>query len=402
MRPVKRNNNPAYQVPAEIQIANASVKAFFDWEQFPRRTATIFYSPAILKWMADATAVNMGAEKWTKLVAHYAQYKKGPSAIKAITYLMDNVFAKGTNTAYGNARLSLIQNFGQYCSYCGMPVYDSSLAVEHVLPKASFPDQMMCYPNFLVACPICNSIKNEQPSYSQSLKWWKTTNPLVPKPSYTQIKDAGQFDCILPDDRPNNINAYAFKAFTLSLWQYVPPFNQPIADTLAYDLRNYWLSTNNNKVTAAVWDGNNLVQWEVFTQYAEADPAPKQPYTLQRAKKTIDYVGLNRTGPGDDKMTDRRNINRTVAFFEAITAYVRLQIVFTTVGPGNVYDLFCNQVFITARLSGFYEIWINVLGYLCQQPASKIPGLYGIFKADTCDPAKPYAYFTGTDASRLP
>lgn len=64
---------------------------------------------------------------------------------------------------YPTSRGDLIANLGQYCSYCEMPLA-SSLAVEHMLPKAGFPLQSISWNNFLLACPICNSLKSAKPS----------------------------------------------------------------------------------------------------------------------------------------------------------------------------------------------------------------------------------------------
>lgn len=63
---------------------------------------------------------------------------------------------------YRDARRDLVSAIGGYCSYCELPL-SSSLAIEHRLPKSWFPDSMLSWDNFLLACPICNSIKNNSP-----------------------------------------------------------------------------------------------------------------------------------------------------------------------------------------------------------------------------------------------
>lgn len=72
-------------------------------------------------------------------------------------------FAKKVAGAYPTSRGDLISNLGQCCSYCEMPLA-TSLAVEHMLPKAWFPAKSVSWDNFLLACPICNSLKNDKPS----------------------------------------------------------------------------------------------------------------------------------------------------------------------------------------------------------------------------------------------
>lgn len=72
-------------------------------------------------------------------------------------------YAKKVAGAYPASRSDLITNLGQYCSYCEMPLA-TSLAVEHMLPKAGFPVKSVSWDNFLLACPLCNSLKNDKPS----------------------------------------------------------------------------------------------------------------------------------------------------------------------------------------------------------------------------------------------
>lgn len=70
-----------------------------------------------------------------------------------------------TFTHYSQARRALIQRLGEHCSYCEMHL-DSSLAVEHVQPKQPpgaaqpVPERALAWDNFLLACPNCNSTKN--------------------------------------------------------------------------------------------------------------------------------------------------------------------------------------------------------------------------------------------------
>ncbi|CAO5254029.1 HNH endonuclease [Frankia sp. AgKG'84/4] len=67
-------------------------------------------------------------------------------------------------TVYRRARRGLIGRLGAFCSYCELPVV-TSLATEHVLPKATFPAYGAAWDNFLLACAACNSAKGENPGY---------------------------------------------------------------------------------------------------------------------------------------------------------------------------------------------------------------------------------------------
>jgi uncharacterized protein (TIGR02646 family) len=64
-------------------------------------------------------------------------------------------------TQYKSALADLIACLGAYCSYCERHV-QSSLAVEHVLAKATAPDLAVAWDNFLLACANCNSSKGTQ------------------------------------------------------------------------------------------------------------------------------------------------------------------------------------------------------------------------------------------------
>ncbi len=63
---------------------------------------------------------------------------------------------------YGNARRDLVNRLGEYCSYCEMHL-DTSLAVEHIIPKTHFPHLELAWSNFLLACTNCNSTKGAEP-----------------------------------------------------------------------------------------------------------------------------------------------------------------------------------------------------------------------------------------------
>jgi 5-methylcytosine-specific restriction endonuclease McrA len=95
---------------------------------------------------------------------------------------------------YATARGDLITNIGQYCSYCEMPLA-ASLAIEHKLPKNWFPRFSISWENFLLACPICNSIKHDRPTLAEAAATLKLTDPDSPG-----LPDAAQRLFVWPDD----------------------------------------------------------------------------------------------------------------------------------------------------------------------------------------------------------
>lgn len=72
--------------------------------------------------------------------------------------------AKAYGKAYPKARGDLVAGLGQYCSYCELPM-SANLAVEHMVPKSTFPQFAARWDNFLLCCSACNSRKLDQPDY---------------------------------------------------------------------------------------------------------------------------------------------------------------------------------------------------------------------------------------------
>lgn len=60
---------------------------------------------------------------------------------------------------YGDAKPDLIEAIGKYCSYCEREGFSSSLDVEHIEDKSTYPAKKFLWDNFLLACKNCNSIK---------------------------------------------------------------------------------------------------------------------------------------------------------------------------------------------------------------------------------------------------
>lgn len=81
--------------------------------------------------------------------------------------------ANGTNknfNPYGKSRADLMTRMGQYCAFCDRRL-ETSLAVEHKLPKASFPTLEHDWVNFLLACTNCNSTKGQRPNLLTDIYW---------------------------------------------------------------------------------------------------------------------------------------------------------------------------------------------------------------------------------------
>ncbi|EGR3178661.1 retron system putative HNH endonuclease [Vibrio aestuarianus] len=73
-------------------------------------------------------------------------------------------------TEYTNARKDLISRIGEYCSYCEMEL-DTSLAIEHIRPKAHHSHLELKWGNFLLACTNCNSTKGDKDPNPNDILW---------------------------------------------------------------------------------------------------------------------------------------------------------------------------------------------------------------------------------------
>jgi uncharacterized protein (TIGR02646 family) len=62
---------------------------------------------------------------------------------------------------YRDARDSLIERIGDYCSYCEVCLH-VAIHVEHVRPKDPNPKLERVWSNFLLACEHCNSTKGDE------------------------------------------------------------------------------------------------------------------------------------------------------------------------------------------------------------------------------------------------
>lgn len=66
----------------------------------------------------------------------------------------------GLYSHYDQAKIDLIERLGQHCSYCERFKDVGDLHVEHIYPKRSHKSREHDWDNFLLACNVCNSKKN--------------------------------------------------------------------------------------------------------------------------------------------------------------------------------------------------------------------------------------------------
>lgn len=165
---------------------------------------------------------------------------------------------RGNNTKtfkdYKDARGDLINNLGEYCSYCETRL-SASLAVEHILPKSQFPDEEKNWENFCLACTNCNSIKK----WSIERKWENS-------------------------------------------WQHLHLTSAKIAARSEF----YWI------------DHDNTFRIAKYTQGGIVKVNNSLDIEEQKvAQATIEMVGLDKVPNPDPQMKDRRWMNRKEAWEKA-------------------------------------------------------------------------------------
>lgn len=109
---------------------------------------------------------------------------------------------------YQARRGTLIKWWGRFCAYCEMPVGTNS-HVEHKVPKSRFADPLSAndWPNLLLSCPRCNTIKNDNFNESVTYAWPDQTVVFSPDPTkssyiYTMVPPVNLI-IFKPSDRLN-------------------------------------------------------------------------------------------------------------------------------------------------------------------------------------------------------
>ncbi|MBV7529639.1 HNH endonuclease [Chitinophaga sp. sic0106] len=380
MRPVLMNQNPSYTIPALMKTQTAAIiqgLTFYAIQPVSGNGTTNTYNTGqVLNQLATLTAQNGGAAKWANL----------PPTGKSLVESLILYFSNNDTMKYGNARGSLIQNYGEYCSYCGMPVQDSALAIEHCLPKSVFPSEMLYYTNFFLACPSCNTQKGDKPSWADSVTWATRYNGAPT--NLAQVMAGGM-------DRqvwPTNANmAWA----GLPMVFYNLNSNTILSNNSALDLGNRLVGVSQNIVTAKIIGFAQALPVAAQVGTNPGGNSPNQAQFQAMEDNFIDIVKLNLFEA--DNYSDRRVTNRTLAWLSCITSLSNLS-AFTAGSEG--WYLMLGQIFQTAKNAGFFEVWSWIF-YWISGPSAQF-SVYMIFRNVSCDPTQPLYYFPGTNQNALP
>ena len=90
---------------------------------------------------------------------------------------VDKGLSPGTFTSYDQAKPTLTERIGDYCSYCERQI-ETNLAIEHVRPKSLDTHLGLEWSNFLLGCANCNSSKGDSPVDIDDFLWPDTENTI--------------------------------------------------------------------------------------------------------------------------------------------------------------------------------------------------------------------------------
>ena len=374
MRPVKISNTPGYAIPNRATFTKAAIKVGLANNNIKPvgGLKSTYVTQKVLDLMNSLTFLNDGEAGWDNLIAWN----------KNLMIALIDSFSSG-RIGYGNARLALINNYGQYCNYCGMKVDDSSLAVEHRLPKAEFPGEMVSYDNFFLACPICNSFKGSKPSYNTSENW-AIKEQSIKNPKMPQIIAGGYDTQTWPDDK------YAWKGLEPVLVEASSGKEIPVASAIDYN--NEIIDRKDNKITALI---QNYKKNPIVVEIRFKEASGKVGKLPKQLENFIKIVSLNKVS-SDEKVSDRRIYNRTIAWFDALSS---LRVLSTYPPDSKRFQNYEAAMFRMAKLSGYFSVW-SWLFYLITQNTTGNQSVYDNYKQAVDDDGDE-AYIPGTNVQLM-
>jgi hypothetical protein len=268
---------------------------------------------------------------------------------------------------WGDARKELIEAIGAYCSYCESPIF-SHLHIEHRLPKSMFPEDAFSWSNFLLSCSTCNSAKGNDPNQATISK--KIANvPELPRPTDT----AAARNCVTNNGStnylwPNGYNWATLPAFSRYAYKYQLKWLNHFRDRLVFDLDvsareetellDKFKAGGLSIERGLYSDGGRRVAVQVVCNLG-ADA------TLRNAaERVIELMSLNKVVASSDssKSVDRRQFNRTTAWFRAKMVRQQLDEAYTSTGKTYLYPAVAEQIKTTIKNTGFWGVWLQVFG----------------------------------------
>jgi hypothetical protein len=295
---------------------------------------------------------------------------------------------------YRQANVHLMEQLGDYCSYCEIYV-PGHLHVEHSIPKSEFPLRTLAWENFLRACPPCNSSKGQRPSHATALGW--VPFPIL-NPTETDIMDAAKDHYFWPDGTADSYRRLSYRLCDVALG-YAPI---PLALThRLHSFVNYQVRTN--------LPIPNPLGVQVQTRHVEVTVVPagnlagQHPRTLAQ----LQNVGLHVGG-------SLRAGYRTLTCFRVLAALRTIFVVLGVIPPllravvwPLVFPLLWRGFLEVCQTFGHYSTILTILA--ARPDPGFAPGGYlnlGQRFVHDSNPANPNAdravVFLGTNTNQLP
>lgn len=266
-------------------------------------------------------------------------------------------FAESLGSNYGYSRAELIQAYGEYCNYCDIRVPDSALAVEHTVPKSSFPDKMLEWSNFYLACPSCNSNKHNKPNIATLKKLTGVTVGTMTFDQYKKLPQKGVLDnYIWPRSGDNSYKSIDYE-ITYNKNNIVN--NKNLEEFIEHELaiNKIYYDYLNNKITNS--------QGEVIIVKV------KGAHNSDKVNRTIDLLDLNKVILSGKflKLSDRRVFNRTRVATSVVLSILRANEIIAALDyykiprdyADHLFTVFIRQLADTIVYSGFFSLCIHML-----------------------------------------
>jgi hypothetical protein len=331
MRPLSKGRPASYAPPATLTFTKASAVKI----HAVLGTSTPTLAACLDVWLRVVKArKRKPAPKW------FAAWEE---AAKLIQGRVEEI--------YKDAAEDLITGLGEYCSYCESRV-TGLLEVEHVLAKAEFPTLATEWDNFLLACGPCNNCKGNTPERGTVRRWLATKVT-----SEAQCAAEVYQRYYWPHRFPSSYRSLPVDLFYDTgngNWQLIPlpDANAPGTQLVTVDIPTRIVRADIPNLSLT----NVSVSARVTPQVTRVSiNGVLNTITATGAQEIIDLCGLN-TAKSARVAYDRRGLNRTKAWFDAVEALSTLRSCPTQAD----FDRTWPQVGRTAEGIGFFSVWVRV------------------------------------------
>ena len=304
-----------------------------------------------------------------------------------------NIMKQRLETIYGGARGDLVGMFGDYCSFCEIPLAGHLLAVEHRVAKSIYPTFTVLWSNFLLACRDCNSVKGDRPPRATAIGWAGGA-PFTEDELNDEIEGHYYWADLYPQ---------TFRRIARAYWRETRAAPAAQVQLLAadYSSRQNWLVASGLAVVRAnvrsggAMRNNRYVEVRIFNNGGG-----------NRGNRTLPLTGL------DDEETGRC-AQRTIAWLAVCQTVDNLLTAVLAVPAGMpavravVFDAIWNTTLLLAVNVGFYSVWVDVLLNHNIPAGANARGYHDLgdmFIGDTQAANNPNVLqvFDGTDVTQVP